>query len=317
MAITRDGKTLYVASFRSGKSVRFPYPDSPADSQRDIAVVDTASLKTVRYVGDIGTTLQQILLSPDESKLFITRLVVNTRVPLAAPGNQSFGYEVAALDVATGSVVRSRGFQPRTDVPDDLPLVTPVGIALDKNSLWVAFEASDTVVQLGLDDFSELKRFAAPGRPRSVLVSGDRVVVHGPQNFSLTLVDGASGQTSTVKLSETDRWGEPLGRMIDRVLTEDLVRRLPNGTVFAESGAISARPDTVLEVDIQRLDADPDGSMVLLAQIAIRPEGRPANARVVRLAVPISGLTAAGHVAAMSAAIAQLADAVVADLARL
>jgi len=120
-----------------------------------------------------------------------------------------------------------------------------------------------------------------------------------------------------LKLSETDRWGEPLGRMIDRVLTEDLVRRLPNGTVFAESGAISARPDTVLEVDIQRLDADPDGSMVLLAQIAIRPEGRPANARVVRLAVPISGLTAAGHVAAMSAAIAQLADAVVADLARL
>jgi hypothetical protein len=212
LAITRDGKILFVASNRSGTSVRYPYPDSPAEEQKDIAVVDTAALKTLRYFGDVGTTLQQILLSPDESTLFVSRVVVNTRIPLAAPGNQSFGYEVAALDVATGSVVRSRGFQARADVPDDLPLVTPVGIALDKNSLWVAFEASDTVVQLGLDDFSELKRFAAPGRPRSVLVSGDRVVVHGPQSFSLTLVDGVSGQASTAKLSETDPRGELLAR---------------------------------------------------------------------------------------------------------
>jgi DNA-binding beta-propeller fold protein YncE len=212
MAITRDGKTLFVAAFRSGTSVRYPYADSPADSQKDIAVVDTTLLKTVRYVGDIGTTLQQILLSPDESTLFISRVLVNTRIPLAAPGNQSFGYEVAALDVATGSVLRSRGFQARADVPDDLPLGTPVGIALDKRSLWVAFESSDTVVQLGLDDFSELRRFAAPGRPRSVLVSGDRIFVHGPQNFALTLVDASSGQSSIVKLSETDPRGELLAR---------------------------------------------------------------------------------------------------------
>lgn len=212
MALTRDGKTLFVASFRSGTSVRYPYPDSPAEAQKDIAVVDTASLKTVRTFGDIGTTLQQILLSPDETTLFLSRLVVNTRIPLAAPGNQSFGYEVAALDVATGSVVRSRGFQARTDVPDDLPLVTPVGIAQDKNSLWVAFESSDTVVQLGLSDFTEIKRFSVPGRPRSVFVSGDRVVVHGPQNFSLTFVDAPSGQTSSVKLSESDPRGELLAR---------------------------------------------------------------------------------------------------------
>ncbi len=113
-------------------------------------------------------------------------------------------------------------------------------------------------------------------------------------------------------VNDQDRWGEPLGRMMDRVLTEDLVERLPNASVFAESGAISTRPDTVVEVDIQRCDADPDGTLVLLAQVAIRPDGAVARAQTMRLVVPIAGAAAAvpvtAHVAAISEAMAQLAD---------
>jgi uncharacterized lipoprotein YmbA len=120
-----------------------------------------------------------------------------------------------------------------------------------------------------------------------------------------------------LQLSDLDRWGEPLGRMIDRVLTEDLVTRLPDASVFAESGAISTRPDLVLEMDIQRLDADMSGDMVLLAQIALRPDTGTATAQTVRLTVKLPAAPSArDHVAAMSAALAELADTVASDVAR-
>jgi uncharacterized lipoprotein YmbA len=127
-------------------------------------------------------------------------------------------------------------------------------------------------------------------------------IVRGTVQYRLTVSDG-------------DRWGEPLGRMLDRVLTEDLVERLPNASVFAESGAISTRADTVVELDIQRCDADPDGSLVLLAQMAIRPDGKPARAQTLRLVVRVSGPQATAHVAAISEALGQLADRVAAILA--
>ncbi len=119
-----------------------------------------------------------------------------------------------------------------------------------------------------------------------------------------------------LQVSDGDRWGEPLGRMLDRILTEDLVQRLPDASVFAESGAISTRPDTVLEIDIQRLDADLGGSMVLLAQIAVRPDGKTASALTIRLTAPIGGAGSRAHAAAMSVIVAQLADRVANLLAR-
>lgn len=111
-------------------------------------------------------------------------------------------------------------------------------------------------------------------------------------------------------VTDRDRWGEPLGRMIERVLTENLVQRLPDAAVFAETGAISTQPDTILEIDIQRFDGDAAGNVVLLAQMAIRHDGtrRPASARTVRITRTLAGPGTTHLVGAMSAALAQLAD---------
>jgi uncharacterized lipoprotein YmbA len=119
-----------------------------------------------------------------------------------------------------------------------------------------------------------------------------------------------------LRVADSDRWGEPLGHMLERVLTEDLVTRLPQASVFAESGAISTRPDMVLEIDIQRLDADASGTLVLLAQTALRPDGGTATAQTVRLTspLPVPASTQA-QVAAMSLLIGQLADRVAEKLA--
>ena len=116
-------------------------------------------------------------------------------------------------------------------------------------------------------------------------------------------------------VSDIDRWGEPLGGMLDRVFTEDLVSRLPGTAVFSESGAISTTPDATLEVDVQRFDAGANDELVLLAQVAIRRDGRTATAQTLRLTRPLASQGTADLVAAMSALLGQFADRV-ADLLR-
>jgi uncharacterized lipoprotein YmbA len=118
-------------------------------------------------------------------------------------------------------------------------------------------------------------------------------------------------------LASNDRWGEPLGSMLDRVFTEDLLGRLPGTAVFTESGAISTNPDRVLEIDVQRFDADADGTLVLVAQVAVRhgDERQSASVRTVRLTDRPASPALSEYVAAMSRALAQLADEVAGMLA--
>lgn len=113
-----------------------------------------------------------------------------------------------------------------------------------------------------------------------------------------------------LRLGSAERWGEPLGDLIARTLAENLNTRLPGSTVFTASGAISATADATIELDMQRFDADATGQVVVLAQVAVsRGRGRAAAAtRSVRLTVPPAGPGTTALVAAMSAALGQLAD---------
>lgn len=116
-----------------------------------------------------------------------------------------------------------------------------------------------------------------------------------------------------LRLAQNERWGEPFGGMLDRVLTEDLVERLPDTAVYAESGAISTEPDEVLEIDVQRFDAEANGMIVLLAQVAVRrgDVNHAAEARTLRLTATPASAATRDHVAAMSRALADLADRIV------
>jgi uncharacterized protein len=113
-----------------------------------------------------------------------------------------------------------------------------------------------------------------------------------------------------LRVTVNDRWGESLSGMLARVFTENLVQRLPGATVFPETGAISVQPDVVLEVNIQRFDADAAGAVVLLAQIAVRRETGHASeiARSVRLTATPRGAGTQELVASMSADLGELAD---------
>ncbi len=127
-----------------------------------------------------------------------------------------------------------------------------------------------------------------------------------------------SSENYRLDVMSNDWWGEPLPAMLNRVLVEELGQRLPQGTVIADNGAVTARPDATVEINIQRLDEDAAGNLVLQAQAAVRATGQSQpELRSFRFSVPPSAPGVPGEVAAISVAVGRLADGVAAMLVTL
>jgi uncharacterized protein len=152
---------------------------------------------------------------------------------------------------------------------------------------------------------------AAPGAvqsggPRVVLVQ-QIAIAHFLERSQIV----RSSENYRLDVMSNDWWGEPLGAMLSRVLIEELGQRLPQSTVIADNGAVSARPDATLELNIQRLDEDAAGNLILQAQAAVRFTGQNQPAlRSFRFSVTPPALGVPGEVAAISAAVSRLADGI-------
>ena len=127
-------------------------------------------------------------------------------------------------------------------------------------------------------------------------------IVHSSENYRLDVMSN-------------DWWGEPLAAMLSRVLIEELGQRLPQSTVIGESGAVTASPDATIELNLQRLDEDSSGNLLLQAQASVSFKGRGAPLlRNFRFAVPPPASGVPGEVTAISTAVGQLADGLAAML---
>jgi uncharacterized protein len=127
-----------------------------------------------------------------------------------------------------------------------------------------------------------------------------------------------SAEDYRLDVAANDWWGEPLGAMLARVLVEELSQRLPGTTVLDEDGAITAEADVTVEINLRRLDASRTGEVVLAAQVAVaarRSPRRPPATRPFGTSVPQGSRDLNGFVAAASAAVGRLADAI-AELVR-
>ncbi|MFO1082186.1 MAG: PqiC family protein [Reyranellaceae bacterium] len=112
-----------------------------------------------------------------------------------------------------------------------------------------------------------------------------------------------------------DWWGESLGSMLGRVLALELGQRLPGSSIYGENGAIHADENASVGINIQRLDGDKAGSLVLLAQVAVefnRPRRSAARSFDIRRPLPRPDIP--GLVAAISDAVGELADGIAALL---
>jgi uncharacterized lipoprotein YmbA len=127
-----------------------------------------------------------------------------------------------------------------------------------------------------------------------------------------------SAEDYRLSLAQNERWAEPLADMLGRVLAEDLTRRLPGSTVFQDSGSITVDPQRIVELDVQRFDADASGAVVLAGQAAVREEDARGAGRTqtLRFAVTPRSTATADLVAALSTALGEAADAIAAMLRR-
>ena len=152
-----------------------------------------------------------------------------------------------------------------------------------------------------------------PGSPKVVLVQ-QVAVAHFLERSQIV----RSSENYRLDVMSNDWWGEPLAPMLNRVLVEELGQRLPQSTVIADNGAVSARPDATVEVNIQRLDEDAAGSLVLQAQAAVRATGQSQpELRNFRFSVAPPAPGVPGEVAAISTAVGRLADGIAAMLTTL
>jgi len=154
--------------------------------------------------------------------------------------------------------------------------------------------------------------YTIPVKPGPVLPGGPRIVQLRDIGLASYLDRRdivRSSEGYKLGLARNDWWGEQLNSLLSRVIVVGLSERLPASTVYAEGGAISADPNAVVAVNVQRLDVDQGGTLQLLAQAAIefnRP--KRSAARTFRIAKPVATKDTAGQVAAIADAVAELTD---------
>jgi uncharacterized protein len=120
-----------------------------------------------------------------------------------------------------------------------------------------------------------------------------------------------------LEMRGTELWASPLERMVLHTIAFNMARRLPEGMVVLPGQAQPAGGRRSLFVIFERLVAGPEQVMLLEAQWVLR--GRtPAAADEIRhetITIPLQSLESEQVAAAMSAALATLADRIVGRLA--
>jgi uncharacterized lipoprotein YmbA len=160
--------------------------------------------------------------------------------------------------------------------------------------------------------------YTIPVKPGPVLTGGPKIVQLrdiGLASYLDRREIVRSSEGYKLGLASNQWWGESLGTMLSRVIVVGLSERLPACTVYGEGGAISADPNAVAAVNVQRLDVDQNGTLQLLAQAAVefnRP--KRSAARTFRIVKPVATTDAAGQVAAIADAVAELTDGLAALL---
>ena len=194
MALSADGSTLYVASFRSGHPSRAPYAADPVTEERDVTVIDTAKAAVSATFQDVGDTIQGLLLSADGSTLYMTTTLADPTVKINDTTKASFAHVVRSLDARTGTVKATADLS--RQVSSGGFAVTLQGMALEGDKLWIAVEGSDLAVALDPTSLAEVGRVAAAGRPRGIVTAAGAVYVHGEQGFTVTRLAGGGKAVS-------------------------------------------------------------------------------------------------------------------------
>ncbi|HWW21230.1 MAG TPA: PqiC family protein [Steroidobacteraceae bacterium] len=119
-----------------------------------------------------------------------------------------------------------------------------------------------------------------------------------------------------VRFADLDRWAAPLDEQIRRTLSDDLSARLPAGLVADPNEPNTREPRRTLSISIGQFSADATCALTLNASWLLQRPHASAQSGEERIQQPSAGACPAGLPAAMSRALAILADRLVPVLAR-
>jgi len=152
-----------------------------------------------------------------------------------------------------------------------------------------------------LDAVPAQSRAPQPGAPLQV------AAVHMPASLDRREIVSQSGP-NRLEVSDENRWGAPIAEMTRRVLTEDLLERLPAGAVILPDQPAPANANALV-LDILRFERDSSGEVILRGSWALLPpqSNAPLAMRNVDLRAA-AGADYAAQAQAMSGLVGQLAD---------
>lgn len=185
VALTSDKSTVAVARRRRGHAQRFADEDSDVQDQRDIVLVDAIAGEVNRSLTDVGTTINGLTFSEDDSRFLVANRLNDTASDFADGDN--FMHQIAGEDVTSGELVNNADLGLQDTSAGYAVLV--YAAVLDGGSLWVPAEASVFLVQLDAATMTETARFDAPGRQRAAIARDGVVYVRGEQGFVVTRVE--------------------------------------------------------------------------------------------------------------------------------
>lgn len=179
LAVSPDGRRLYVLPFESGNRTRGRITPAieepsvivsdPALPDVDLTVIDTTGRRVVSTVENLGTILTNLRVSPDGNRLYVVgwdaRNLEAGLEPLDGRPNVN---RLVVLDRASLTVTRRV----------DLPAAQPHDVAFDdRDRVWVAAQGNDDVVLLD-GDGAPLRRIATGVAPRALLFDAERRVMY-------------------------------------------------------------------------------------------------------------------------------------------
>jgi uncharacterized lipoprotein YmbA len=117
-----------------------------------------------------------------------------------------------------------------------------------------------------------------------------------------------------VELGTLDHWAAPLDALFQQSLTQDLVLRLPAGSVIP-ANATAGAPVLTIAVDVMKFEGDAAGHITLDAfwSAAVDPQ-KPITTHTEHIQLTANDATYAGLTDGMSQAVGVLADRIAAEL---
>ncbi|MCU0771935.1 MAG: PqiC family protein [Verrucomicrobia bacterium] len=197
-------------------------------------------------------------------------------------------------------------------------MTRPPSLALALVGLLVSLAASGCLNLKPVEDpvrYFLLTPVESPSSPEAAPREGialglERVTV--PAYLSRPWMVVRTGPTE-IRYSDYHKWGEHLDQGIQRVLGENLARRLDTARLHLGTWRKEA-VDVELSVSIQQFDVDAQGQVVLEAQWRIQGARTAAGQAVIRKRGPAPDADPGGAAAAMSEALGELSRILASEL---